>query len=385
MSGQRIQQLVFGLFILLFFVSAPLVVLYTAGYRWNPQGGVVRTGTVFVASTPRNATITLDGTPYRDKAPTVIKTLKPASYTIGLSLPKHLSWEKNLDVREGETTFIENVLLFLDASPQLVLREDMHSAAWSPAGTHVAWASHEAGWTEVWITGIERPSSRLVYRTQLDEDLTLTWLDGNRVRMEQEDGNQIVDRDGELTTDTSTSDRIALEPDGDAVDVRVDSETLARLPFGTYEVIDERGPYILLRETTRDQIALLTTADADEPLLLQEDAEFVDWIREDALAFATPFSMSIYEPSKHQTTLITRISDRIHNVAWHPDGGYIFYATDTEARVIELDDRDGRRETVLATMPEIDTIFPHPRGRALYIVGNNGIDTGLFERELYER
>ena len=125
MENHRIQQLVFGLFILLFFVSAPLVVLYTAGYRWNPQQGVVRTGTLFVATTPKDSTIQINGNLYKDKSPAIIKTLRPANYNVRLDLTGHLPWEKKLEVREGETTFVDNVILFLDTGPQLVIREDM--------------------------------------------------------------------------------------------------------------------------------------------------------------------------------------------------------------------------------------------------------------------
>lgn len=384
MTNQRIQQLIFGLFIVLFFVSAPLVVLYTAGYRWNPQQGVVQTGTLFLASTPRNARITLNGDRHKDTTPTVVKTLRPGSYTVGLSLPEHLPWEKQLDVRQGETTFIENVLLFLDTAPVLRLREDMQNVSWSPANDRVAWAYHQAGWTEIWVSRTDQPASRLIHRQQIDEDVRLTWLDGETIQIDS--AIQVtVTINGERVTQEDTAEQISFFSQGDTVDVRVDGRQIARLPSGNYRVLDQRDPYILLQETASQVVSLLTLNDQDEPLLLQEEAIYVEWIRQDALAFATPYAIHIYEPSTHETTLITRISERIHNVVWHPDGGYLFYATDTEVRVIELDERNGRRMTVLATLPDIQSFVPNARGTSLYIVGSDGIDTGLFERVLYKR
>ncbi|PIR47392.1 hypothetical protein COV06_03880 [Candidatus Uhrbacteria bacterium CG10_big_fil_rev_8_21_14_0_10_50_16] len=384
MNNRRIQQVIFALFIALFFVSAPLVVLYTAGYRWSPQQGVIRTGTLFVATTPKNATVNLGGKPYKDKTPTIIKTLKPAEYLIELALPGHLSWEKRLSIKEGETTFIDNVILFLDTNPQLVIQEDMQTIAWSATGAHVAWADHQAGWTEVWISTLAKPASRLVYRVERDEHLALSWIDSETLEIKQTAGNHYVTSTGQLVSQVSHT-RVTFQKNTDSVDLLVNGTVLARLPFGTYTVLDERGPYILVQDTAHHRISLLTTADTQQPLLLQEDALFVDWVRQDALAFATEFSISIYEPARHQTTLITRISERIHNVIWHPDGGYLFYATDTELRAIELDDRDNRRVTTLVTMKHIYTFFAHPQGNILYFVGNDGIDTGLYQRLLFKK
>ncbi|HBU27626.1 TPA: hypothetical protein DEB00_00740 [Candidatus Uhrbacteria bacterium] len=384
MNNRRIQQIIFAIFIALFIISAPLVVLYTAGYRWSPHNGVVRTGTLFIASTPKDATVRLDGKLYKDNAPTIIKTLRPAEYLVELALPGHLPWEKTLGVREGETTFIDNVILFLDTNSQLVIKENMQTVAWSPTGNHVAWADHQAGWTEVWISTSAQPASRLVYRVERDEALKLTWVDPDTVEITHHKEHRYVSKDGQLLSKRDES-LVTFQQNTDSVDLLVNGTVLARLPFGTYRLLDERSPYLLVQDTTHNRISLLTTADTEQPLLLQEDALYVDWIRQDALAFATEFSISIYEPAIHQTTLITRISERIHNVVWHPNGGYLFYATATDLRAIELDDRNGRRVTNLVTMNHIYTFFAHPQGNILYFIGNDGIDTGLYQRLLFNK
>lgn len=382
MQTRRTQQAIFFFFILLFFASAPLVVLYTAGYRWSPDIGIVRTGTLFVASTPKDATISINGQTIRDTTPAIIKTLKPAPYQIQLTLAGHLPWSKTLPIREGETTFIDHVILFLDNPPQLLAREPMHNVAWSAQKERIAWANHQAGWTEIWVAGISLANPRLVYRTELNTDIVLAWEDAQSLAILSRGITQRVSSEGVALAEP-TQPPVQFHTNKDSVDVLVGEVVLARLPFGTYRVLDQRGSYILVQDTARQRISLLTNADAAEPLLLQEDATFVEWIREDALLFATEHAISLYEPARHQTTLVTRISEQIRAVAWHPQGRYVFFVTDTDARVIELDDRDGRHVTPLATMESIESLFLSPRGEDLYLVGSNGIDVGLYVQHLY--
>ena len=385
---QRVtRRLYFWLFIGLFCASAPLTVLYTAGYRWSAQGGVVKTGTIFVASTPRNALIHVDGKLFSDKTPTVVKTLKPSTYKVRLSLEEHIDWEKSLDVLEGETTFIENVLLFLDEDPTLYLGENVQDAAWSPNRERVAWADHQLGWTEIWASPIDAPSAKLISRVERVQNPFISWADNDTIHLSTTTQETWIQPDGTIVPEPETDEHHNyLEADQGITNVfNHESELIATLPLSGWEIRDERGPYILLKNTEQHRIALLTTQDEETPLLLLEDAYHAEWLRQDVLLFSDPFSISIYEPSKHQATLITRIGERIHNVQWHPEGGYLFYATDTQVRAIELDDRDGRRSTTLGTFTSIDSMTLGAQGRQLYIVAQKDFDEGIFRRTLYRR
>ncbi len=380
------NQLVFLVFIALFLVSAPLVVLYTAGYRWQPSQGVIRTGTLFVASVPDGAQIILNDVAVDERTPAVIKTLLPGEYRVRLEREDHLSWEKRLMVYENTTTFIDRVLLFADRAPELLIREPAEYAVWSPDGELVAWSQTQEGWSEVWISTLESPASRLVERVATATPPTLEWRTGNALAITIGNVTRAVNAQGvSVPIPDKDPTPVRLETATDSTDVFYNGTLLARLPKGAYTVEDTRGPYILLADRAHEKIFLLTSADRASPLLLEEDAVFFDWIRRDALVFATRYSMSMYEPARHSTTLITRIGEPMRGLMWHPYGGVVFYATDHDVRAIELDDRDGRRVTVLATFPSLDTFFVDPRGRTLYLVGHNGIDRGIFVRPITER
>ena len=387
MKQRAARRLYFWLFIGLFCASAPLTVLYTAGYRWSAQGGVVKTGTIFVASTPKNATIQVDGKPFADETPTVVKTLRPNTYHVELLLDDHLGWDKSLEVREGETTFIENVLLFLDEEPTLYLGEHVQNAAWSPDRERVAWADHQLGWTEIWSSPVASPSAKLISRVERNQDASVSWVDNNTIHISTTTQETWMQPDGTIVPEPESAEHHShLETEQGTTNVFSSTNDLTTtLPLSDWHIDDERGPYILLKNPSHHRIALLTTADADAPLLLLEDAYQAEWLRQDVLLFSDPFSISIYEPSKHQTTLITRISERIRHTQWHPEGGYMFYATDTQVRAIELDDRDGRRTTDLGTFSHVESITLYAQGRQLYIVAKKDFDEGIFRRTLYRR
>ena len=50
------------IFTIIFFVAAPALVFYTAGYRWNPKKEKIeRNGTLIIDSTPADARVYLNG------------------------------------------------------------------------------------------------------------------------------------------------------------------------------------------------------------------------------------------------------------------------------------------------------------------------------------
>ncbi|KKP90713.1 MAG: PEGA domain protein [Parcubacteria group bacterium GW2011_GWA2_36_10] len=102
-------------FFLLFFIIAPILVFYGLGYRYNFAKKIIeKNGAVFVKSYPSKATITIDQKIDKEKTPIQITEIKPGLHQITLSKDGYLPWTKNLAVKAGEATFIEDVALFLE-------------------------------------------------------------------------------------------------------------------------------------------------------------------------------------------------------------------------------------------------------------------------------
>jgi len=148
---KRTRKLVFLLFFVCFFIAAPLVVLYTAGYRYNfGTGQIVQTGVLSVSSTPKGATILLDGDPLRASTPALLKNVLPGDHLVRVERDGYSSWEKTLTVQSRSTTFADDVVLFLEAEPSLVRETSLATTPRFNVKTgRAAYALTEGQWTEI--------------------------------------------------------------------------------------------------------------------------------------------------------------------------------------------------------------------------------------------
>ena len=105
--------------ILLFLIITPLVIFYTAGYRYNTKKlRVEKVGIIFVRSEPSGANIYLDGKKQTETTPARLRNLLPGDYDVKISKKGYTDWEKNLPVASELTTFAEDVALFKNSDPE---------------------------------------------------------------------------------------------------------------------------------------------------------------------------------------------------------------------------------------------------------------------------
>src|SRR6188474_2971376 len=134
----RTRTVVTALFVLAFFVTAPVLILLTSGYRYNwKRQRVQKTGLIQAETVPTGAKVFLDGSLQRKLTPASYTRLLPEDYLVRIEKKGYLSWEKSLEVRSGQTTFATGIVLYKDALARLVLERRATEASWSPDGTDV--------------------------------------------------------------------------------------------------------------------------------------------------------------------------------------------------------------------------------------------------------
>lgn len=108
-----LRKVVFYLFLLLYVVVTPLVILYALGYQIRPgqQQALVRTGLIALGTSPEGARVFLGSSRYRWKTPTVLRDLRPGDYTIRLTLRNHQPWTAPVRVEGEKATVLDHVLL----------------------------------------------------------------------------------------------------------------------------------------------------------------------------------------------------------------------------------------------------------------------------------
>jgi len=136
----KTRKIISLVFILIFFIATPAIILYALGYNlnlgWPPKfnHALQKTGMLILDSKPEGAKILLNNEEKigffnnffnknspADQTPVKIKNLPPGDYNVKLELNDYWPWEKKLTVSPGSSTFAENIILFKKNLPLLIL------------------------------------------------------------------------------------------------------------------------------------------------------------------------------------------------------------------------------------------------------------------------
>ncbi|MBI2099121.1 PEGA domain-containing protein [Candidatus Uhrbacteria bacterium] len=135
----RARQFFFAILAALFIISAPLVILYATGYRYNFKKKLIeKTGSLVLDSAPKKARVLINGEDARKITPARFARLLPDDYRIRMEKTGYHPWEKTLPVTSKHTTFATDVTLFKIASPETVWEGRISKAAPSPDGGKIA-------------------------------------------------------------------------------------------------------------------------------------------------------------------------------------------------------------------------------------------------------
>jgi len=113
---KRARTVLFIVCATLFILTAPLVILYSQGYRFDFETKrVVQTGGIYLRTSQRNAEIYLNGK-LKDTTSIftnscLIENLLPKTYSVEIKKKGYHAWQKNLEVREKQVAEAKNVLL----------------------------------------------------------------------------------------------------------------------------------------------------------------------------------------------------------------------------------------------------------------------------------
>lgn len=128
----RLRRLLYAACIIIFFIVAPPLVLYTAGWRYDfTYHRVVETGSLVIKSTPAGATIRLNDQPYSDVTPAIINNILPGKINLEVAKDGYYPWQRALAIAPRVTTFVENIKLFLKGSPQAFLPSAVRQYWWN--------------------------------------------------------------------------------------------------------------------------------------------------------------------------------------------------------------------------------------------------------------
>lgn len=419
------RRLLPWIYVAAFVATAPAVLFYTSGYRYDPdKGQVERTGTVILDSVPAGADIAIDGRPANERTPFTIRDMATGRHRFRLTRAGFSTWEKTLDVRPERVTFANDIHLWLDRAATLAdpMRAEFLSAnadggtlfaasastsqatffavdgpRLSPlaTGNWTGGAPSEASWSRNGRFALLRlPSGS--WRLASPESRPM-WQDlpGTAWRWE---GNRLVGHDGANRVTLNPPDqtwarepeagdhletaKILVQPDGARVYRRSLVADAVALPAGDWHFWDIFQDTAVLRDGDR-WLSIPGEHEADDPLP-QASGDLLDIIRtRQAWGLVLrngPLELWTWAPER-MPDLLVRHSAPIAGGALHPDGMDAF-AGDASGRAfaINLDGRDGRIETRLGTFARIDSLARTETGIA--ISGEKDGMSGIWIREI---
>lgn len=427
------------LFLIVFAISAPVLIFYAAGYRYNTRlQRIEQLGLLYVTTEPNGSKLSIDGQSYDVEEELVIDDLRAGSYDVAISKDGYHSWQKRLDVEQGQASFIRDLLLFKDAEaePRELFIEPLAVIAKTPrwvlfgkegflfsfdrssfAVTELELASaqpvlglavddragiavfqqgktwYSADFKEVKVIALELPAALAVSR--------ITPFDGNLFLLT---ADEIWEWDGEKEPELLTSHLLAQDIHPASGSYWILSKDAAEKRTFLYELPSKKGRAVFL--TSFDYADNIHIADVTNRFLTVHDADAASLYLVDAqslapviatmpgvhsfswssghteLLTATDFEIAVQRLDHGKTQeVLTRLSTPILDADWHAYGQHVLYVTADGLFALERDSRDKRNVFHLVkNKADIHLLSQSPEGdRILFSSTNNGSSYVVWE------
>lgn len=167
------RRLVFYLFVLLFCILAPIIVMYASGYRWDFKNGFLKEiGVVSIDVLPEDVSVTMNGLVLKDKVPIRLSNVAPKNYEISISALGYKTWNKDILVQNKQTSYIKDVQLIREAQPNQVMTGAYSALMLSPDGQYLAALSTD---TKTRLQIINTKDRSVVASSTVSSQSILSW------------------------------------------------------------------------------------------------------------------------------------------------------------------------------------------------------------------
>lgn len=420
------------LYVLVFFIVAPVLLFYTAGYRYNLKKRLIeRNGALIVDGSPKDAPIFLDGVDTGNTLPYTFQNIAPGWHTIRVEKPGYSTWEKRLEIRAEQVSFVNTIRLWPKTAPSLVSPKTFLRLETNPRGTGLAALTAED--TEVragmWTPRSVSSAVITIASSTVSTKIPLRWnsegtsfvLNGvsrltpsvcitptNPLRVDQlpagiytwSDEYTLLGTDDAFLTQLQTrSNRLSrtplppytvfanqdflLQTTGTPAALWLTKNSLRdrvyQLSSLGARIVDRFGDILVFKGSSEFEWFAIDTADT-LPRIQEARGDYPRWLSGASLS---PRALlveggEVWLWDLHRSpSLLWRQPEPIVQAAWHPDGDQIVLADRTHVFALDLDGRDGRITTPLAEFEEIrDLAFLR---RQLYVAGRQEGKEGLWE------
>jgi len=376
-------------------------------------------------------------------SPAKIKGVFPGEYLVRLELDGYQPWEKRLTVWPNESVFIEDVRFFNNSLPwqiadldlkqltqvitapnqqqQAVIIDQQLFLADLEKKTVVPWQIFKTtlpqnfSWSSdsqhllADLTVLALPNSTTTAKQIIDlssllptGSTMLKWSEVNKLSYLTKTGlyffdlnnqkqdliyslnnvNNISDylvKDGSLYLIIKNQGRSSLI----AIDLDDDSKQSLDLSLsGEYNFLRPNNSWLNIYNEANSTLYLVDPRNLVLDKMQSLACTCYQWLANNQLLYADGFEIWIWNVPANKKRLLTRVSDKISNVFWHPSNNYIIYNTAKQINSLELDDRDRHLINTLAEINNIQYLEMSTDGQAVYFYATIGQQAGLYQLDI---
>lgn len=364
--------------------------------------------------------------------PAKIKNLLPGEYDVKVDLPGYWTWQKKLLVKPGESTFAEDINLFRKNNPLYLLNgtfnkillpknkkyliasnekeaiqfnlENEETKIYTAAtGTlinfnNAAWSEKEDKITsENYIFNMNDWNNPILASKIIGDGQNIKWEDDNSIyylsnlnlyKYNLKTGaNENILNDQKIL-DYIPKDNYIYFTNKDEEFVYLNSfqvetkniKRITKIQSGDYKFINPQNKIINLYNSSTKNLYLIDPSLPLKPLrYIIENITKTHWINESKLLYSNDFEIRIFDLSSLSESLITRISNPIEKIIWHPSNNYIIYSTNKNINILELDNREKYNITKIIELNTIQNSQINQKGDTLYFYSEIGNQKGVFK------
>lgn len=168
------------IFILAFFIITPLIILSTAGYRYDWRYGLLKeTGSISIDEIePTNLTVYLNGLKLNGGMPFRLNNITPNKYQLKISAPGYYDWQKQIEVTTKQTVYIKQFSLLKKTEPKKIANGKIIDLALSYDGNYLVYLQENNNQQELWLLN-NKLNNKILLLTAAPEPLQITWFSRN--------------------------------------------------------------------------------------------------------------------------------------------------------------------------------------------------------------
>jgi PEGA domain len=146
-----------------FCLLAPILIMYTSGYRYDWQRGLLReTGAINIDIEPKQALVSVNNIEVATKMPVRLNDRVPGKYQIQITAPGYFDWQKDVDVKNKQTIYIKKISMLRTNQPSIVVEGQLSGLVLSNDGQYASYVRKFGKTNEVRLLNLRNNTDALL-------------------------------------------------------------------------------------------------------------------------------------------------------------------------------------------------------------------------------